>query len=479
MMDPFRGTHAIGAADLERTAGGWRALPQRALHRRLAAAIGAAVRDGRLPLGVRLPSERALAARLGVSRKTVVSAYGLLRRESLLESRRGAGHYARRRPGTPAAPFPIGATGDEASLDLAFAAPFDAAPELADAVAQLDATALVGWHGYAPLGLPGLRQAIADRYTARGAPTTADQILVTNGAQHAIQIVLQAFVGLGDRVLVESPTYPLVLDALRARRAAVFSTRVDPRDGWDVDAFAALLASERPVLAIVIPDCHMPTGRTMPAADRVRLAEAACDAGTTLLVDETLADLHEGEPLAPICAASDDGIVSVGSTSKAAWGGLRVGWLRARPATVQRLSQLRAALDIAGPPIDQLVALALLEQWPAIAKRRREQAAARRQMVGHELAERLPDWRWHAPDGGLCLWLRLPRAGSVALAQAAPAHGLSLVPGTRFALDRDLDQYLRLPHVLPPAELRTAVERLAALDRALAADETAGHSTPI
>jgi DNA-binding transcriptional MocR family regulator len=474
-MDPFR----LSATDLERLIAGWRERAPRAIHRRLSEAIAAAIGDGRLPLGARLPSERAFAAQLGVSRKTVIAAYRLLQGESLLEPRRGAGHYARRRPGARPAPFPVGATGDATAFDLAFAAPLDAAPELADALRELDLDALVRWHGYAPLGLQALREAVAARYTARGAPTRAEQILITNGAQHAIQLALQALVGLGDRVLVESPTYPLVLDALRARRAAVFSTRVDPRDGWDVEAIAYLLATERPSLAIFIPDCQMPTGRSMPAADRARLAEAARASGTMLLVDETIVDLHEGEPLPLVCAASDEGVVSVGSISKVAWGGLRVGWLRAQPAVVQRLSQLRASLDIAGPPIDQLVALALLERWSAIAERRRAQAAARRALAERALAELLPAWRWLPPDGGLCLWVRLPGTSSTALAQAAPAHGLTLVPGTRFAADRDLDQYLRLPHVLPDAELRTAVERLAALDRAVATEPHVGEANPV
>lgn len=474
-MDPFRQPHAIAAPDLARTASAWRALPPRALYRRLAAAVGAAIGDGRLALGVRLPSERSLAAELGVSRKTVIAAYELLGSEGLLEARRGAGHYARRPRDLRPAPFPVGAATAGPVLDLAFAAPMDAPPELADALRELDARDLLDWHGYAPLGIHALRQAVADRYTERGAPTSAEQILITNGAQHAIQLVVQAHVGLGDRVLVESPTYPLVLDALRSHRAAVFSSRVDPRDGWDIDAIESLVEAERPTLAVVIPDCHMPTGRSMAPAVRKRLVVAARAAGTTLLVDETTVDLRESAPLPPVCAYGDDGVVSVGSTSKTAWGGLRVGWARAEPTTVQRLSQIRAAFDVAGPPIDQLVAVALLAQWPAIAKRRRMQAAAARAVAAAALAELLPDWRWHPPDGGLCLWLRLPNARSTALAQAATAHGLRLLPSTRFAVDRDLDRYLRLPCVLPAADLQTAIERLAALDRAVAQEADIVH----
>lgn len=477
-MDPFRYPHWVSAPDLARACAGWRSMPG-PLYRRLGESIGAAIRDGCLPLGVGLPAERVLAAELAVSRRTVIAAYGLLARNGLTEARRGAGHYVRRPSGAAPAPFPVGSSGDATSLDLSFAAPMDAVPEVGEALQELPGRLFLDWHGYAPLGLDALRRAVADRFTTQGAPTSPDQILITSGAQQAIQLFLQTHLRLGVRVLIESPTYPLIIEALRARRAAIISTPVDPAGGWDLSAFEETLRAVRPSLAIMIPDCHMPTGRTMPDADRERLAAAASRTGTTLLVDESVADLQQSQPQRPVAAFAHEGIVTVGSVSKAAWGGLRVGWLRANPSIIQRVAQIRATLDIAGPPIDQHIAVSLLQRWPAIAERRRRQAAAGRTIAQAGLRELLPSWTWHPPDGGLCLWIRLPHPTSTALANLAPAHGLRLMPGPRFSADRDLDHYLRLPHVLPEPDLATAIERLAALNQAVALSPSlANHHPP-
>src|SRR5207237_923440 len=146
-------------------------------------------------------------------------------------------------------------------------------------------------HGYYEAGLPVLRAAIAERYTRRGAPTTPDQIVVTAGALHGLNLILRAFAAPGDRALVDHPTYP-----------------------------AALVA--------------------------------ACD--------------RDGGP-----------VLSVGAMSKGFWAGLRIGWIRAAPATTARLVAARAALDLAGPVIEQLVAAQLLSRADDVLPGRREQLRAR------------------------------------------------------------------------------------------------------
>ena len=88
--------------------------------------------------------------------------------------------------------------------------------------------------GYLTLGVPELREVIADRYTARGLPTSADEVLVTSGAVAGIGVVLRALLGHGDRVVVETPTYPNTVDALRRGGARLVPLAMDP-DGWDVD----------------------------------------------------------------------------------------------------------------------------------------------------------------------------------------------------------------------------------------------------
>ena len=169
----------------------------------------------------RVPSERALAPELGVSRGTVSRAYDRLREDGFLVSARGAGSWLT----LPDAAGP--ASGRAASrprwgVDLSVAALPAPEPQLGEAALSA-ARALARRapsHGYAAAGLPELRAAIARRFCERGVDTTPDQVLVTAGAQHALHLVLRLLCAPGDRVLVDAPAYPRTLAAVRGVRAA-------------------------------------------------------------------------------------------------------------------------------------------------------------------------------------------------------------------------------------------------------------------
>src|SRR5262249_26246014 len=149
-------------------------------------------------------------------------------------------------------------------------------------------------------------------------------------------------------------------------------------------------------------------------------------------------------------------VISVGGMSKSAWGGLRIGWVRAAPALIQRFGAARPSMDIANPLLEQLVALRLLEDLDAILAERRRLLALRLAALVGALADELPEWTFTAPDGGLCLWIALDRSSTSLVGPAARA-GVRMVPGPRFGIDGTLERFLRLPFVLPPATLREAV----------------------
>lgn len=204
----------LSGPHLARLLGEWRSSGP--VYLALARALRLLVLDGRLPLRTRLPGERELAEALGVSRTTATAAYAALRDEGFLASRRGAGSWTRL-PADAAVPeHPRG--GGEDVIDLSCAA--CAAPEGALGGAIAAATAELPRHlpgpGYDAAGLPVLREAIAAYLTARGVPTSAEQVLVTAGAQHAWTLLLRVLAGPGDRILTEHPTYPAALDAVRA-----------------------------------------------------------------------------------------------------------------------------------------------------------------------------------------------------------------------------------------------------------------------
>ena len=154
-------------------------------------------------------------------------------------------------------------------------------------------------------------------------------MLVTSGAVAGIGVVLRALLGHGDRVVVETPTYPNTVDALRRGGARLVPLAMDP-DGWDVTESARTVRSAGAQAALLIPDFHNPTGALMGDDDRAVLARALRQARTVPVVDETIAEVDlDGGPMPRPFAAHDPRTVSVGSSSKSHWGGLRTGWIRA------------------------------------------------------------------------------------------------------------------------------------------------------
>src|SRR5690606_38763230 len=162
---------------------------------------------------------------------------------------------------------------------------------LADAArrAAEDYPAYLGGSGFDLLGLPVLRAAIAARFTARGLPTDAEQLMVTVGAQHAIALLARTFLGRGSHAIVESPSYPHAFEALRQTGARLATVNVTTDDGWDVAALESEIRRPHPSLAYLMPDFHNPTGRTMDAELRERVVRLAEAAGSVVVADETTA----------------------------------------------------------------------------------------------------------------------------------------------------------------------------------------------
>ncbi|MFB9905146.1 MocR-like transcription factor YczR [Allokutzneria oryzae] len=443
--------------------GSWRRPDGRGAAVDLAAALRLLILDGRLPVGTRLPAERELAEALGVSRTLVTAAMDALRDAGMVASRRGAGSW-------------ISVPGKEPDLtgwalhpppeviDMAHASPF-APPELAAAVdrARLRLPELLPSHGYHSFGLPETRELIARRYTERGLPTTPDQVMITNGAQHALALVLRLHVGPGQRVLVDNPTYPSAVDGIRAAHALPVAVPLGP-DGWDLDSVEATLRQAAPRLAYFVVDFQNPTGLRMPAADRERLAAALRRTRTLTMVDETLVELDlEGDPLdgpPPLSAFAEDWVVAAGSASKAYWGGLRLGWLRAPVELVHRLAEARPSLDLGSPAFEQLVLGELLAEGDTVLAPRRKEFAHRRDMMIGLLAEHCPEWTVDRPGGGLNLWCDLGKPLSTQLAMAVNRLGVQVVPGSRFAAHGGLEHWMRLPYTLPEDQLTEAVRRI-------------------
>ncbi len=447
--------------------GSWRNGGSRRGAADLAAAVEMQVLDGQLTPGTRLPAEREMADALGVSRTLVGAALDRLRADGLVASRRGAGSWITtpRRSGLdPVQPEGTGL------IDLARASP----PAVAGLMPAVDVARrrlcdeLAG-HGYSDVGLPDLRARIAERYTARGLPTSPAQVLVTNGAHHAFVLALRTLTGPGDRVLVDRPSYPNALEAIRAAHALAVPVGVDPsgRDGgWDIDGIEAALRQAAPRLAYLLVDFQNPTGLRLDAAGRQRLGSVLAKARTPVVVDETHAELDlEGDPVSgppPLAAFAGDWAITVGSAAKSHWGGLRLGWIRASEEMLGRLTAARYTLDLGSPVFEQLVLAELLTVPDSVLRTRREEMRARRDALADAVATYCPQWSFRLPSGGLSLWCRLPEPVSTRLAVAAVNHGVQLAPGPRFGTDGGLEGWVRLPFSQPVDQLYEAMRRVSA-----------------
>lgn len=460
-------TRSISAGRLATLVAGFSRTPAYA---GLAESLVLLIGDGRIGLETRLPSERDLSIALAVSRTTITRAYATLVESGYAEARRGAGTFTRvpgdRRRAHDRALMP--GDGGDAVIDLNCAAS-SAPPGLAAAYASAavtDLPAYLGGHGYFPAGVPDLQEAIAATYAARGLPTRPDQVMVTAGALAASALVAQAFATRGSRVLVETPTYPNGVDALRSAGARLSGLPVAP-DGWDLDGLGATLRETRPALAYLIPDFQNPTGLVMSAAERERAAAALRSTGTVPIVDEAHQALSldplDDDPMPPPFASFAPTAITIGSASKAFWGGLRIGWVRAPDrAAMTALTHARVRLDLGAPVLEQLVLARLLAEPGPVGDAHRERLREQRDALVGAMRDRLPEWRFRTPRGGLCLWCRLPEPVATDVAAEAERRGVVVAPGPVFALEGGLDHFVRIPWIRPPEELRAAVDVLAA-----------------
>ena len=456
------GTRALDVDLLARELGNWRTSNLTGpAYLGLADALRLLIVDGRVPVGSRLPSERALADALRVSRTTVTAAFSALREDGYLTARRGARSTA----SLPPRPQ-IAAAAGAPTMSLAAAALSAPSAAVLEAFADAtrDITPYLAEPGHELTGVCTLRRAVAERYCARGLPTEPEQIMITSGAQHAIGLILAAFTQPGDRVLVEQPSYHGALSAISTAGARAVPVALN-ENGWELDALHAAIRQLAPALAYVIPDSHNPTGFTMSPAQRNRLGHIISETRTRTIVDESIMDMWIDEaPPAPLAAAvpsRHDLVLTIGSMSKSFWGGLRIGWIRAEPATLATIAAIRSSVDLGTPILEQLTAARLLTIRDAVLPERRELLLARRAHLVELLARRLPDWRPGPGRGGMSLWVQLPAPMSTALSAAASRLGLDLPAGPRFGVDGTLERFIRVPYALPEPQLEAAVEVMA------------------
>jgi GntR family transcriptional regulator/MocR family aminotransferase len=326
-----------------------------------------AIVEGRLTPGDRLTSSRVVAAELHVSRGTVTEAYGRLSAEGYIEGRSGGGSVVsagpprvRRRSRVAVLEPTRGAAGIVPyGLIPNVEVPFDCRPGHAD----LDLFPVAAWRRCVvrtlnrppgqyddPRGTPELRAALAIWVSrSRGVAATPDDIVVTSGAAHAIDLVARVLTDPGATVAVEEPGYPPVVSLLRNRGLRVVGVPVDDH-GIVVDAIPP-----RARLVYVTPSHQYPLGMVMARRRRLELLHWAGRSGAAIVEDDYDSEFrHSARPLEPLHRLDGDGrVIYVGTFSKTLSPALRMGFLVAPHTLVPALCAVRQAVDWCPPPPTQ------------------------------------------------------------------------------------------------------------------------------
>ncbi|MFE5797086.1 PLP-dependent aminotransferase family protein [Streptomyces sp. NPDC056503] len=317
-------------------------------------------------------------------------------------------------------------------------------------------------------GDPALREAVAERLTARGLPTGADDLLVTTGSQQALTLLTTALLEPGSVVLVEDPCYLAALQCFGFAGARVVPVPTDEH-GIVPEALDEIAAREKPTLLYVIPTFQNPTGRTLPLARRTAVAEAAARHGFWIAEDDPYGELRfEGEPVPPLAGlpAAADRTVLLGSFSKVMAPGLRLGHLRA-PAALRRACVIaKQAADLHTSTVDQAAVARYLRERDLDAHVAGMRAAyrARRDAMLDGLPAALPEGsRWNRPEGGMFVWATLPEGrDAAALLPTAVGHDVAYVPGAPFFSGTPDPASLRLSFTThAPDEITEGLRRLA------------------
>lgn len=335
---------------------------------------------------------------------------------------------------------------------------------------------------YAPRpGLPELRARIVEQMEADGIATARDNILVTNGAKHAIDLVCRVLLDEGDAIVVTRPTYFTAIPIFRSFGVRFLEVGQD-RDGLDVAELTALLTTrersgERPPKFIYnVPDFHNPTGVTMSLDRRRALLELAADRGIHIIEDSPYRRVRfEGRSIPSLKALDALGLVFyVGTFSKLMAPGLRVGWTVAQPDMIARMIQLKS--DGGSCPLTQRIITEFLGAGRLQSHIDRVQATYRQNRDAMVAAVRreLPDATFDIPEGGYYVWLTLPEGvDGDQLARSASECGVTVLAGSKFFADPNVPypkNHLRIAYShATPAEVDDGIRRLATAYRAMTA----------
>ena len=321
------------------------------IYKQLIRQIQMQIESGELPAGTRLPASRTLAKKIDVSRISVVNAYAELRAEGYLSAHAGRGTFVSK--DNSAAAHTVSTNGatiensnlpDQSMRDLMRLArrqgvinfshgrppnEFFPMPSLKDAINTVidrdgaNALNYESAEGYAPL-----RATVRDYVSALGIQTRPNNVLITGGAQQALDLVVQALVAEGETIVTSNPTYLGIIDIARTRRIKIHGIPID-NDGIRLDCLEYYLMENNPRLIFVMPSFQNPTGRVMPLHRRRQLLNLANEYNVPIVEDAVYHEFRfQGDAIPPVKAFDEENrVIHISAFTKMFLPGLRIGYL--------------------------------------------------------------------------------------------------------------------------------------------------------
>lgn len=429
------------------------------------------IRSGELPPGEKLPPSRELATKLGVNRNTVTAAYEDLVAAGQVRSHVGQGTFVLHPSPDERAPMrfrfsrAIEAAADWVRTPAAYASDHADAIDFATLVPDEElfpiepfrkvVDEVLGAEGkkllqYGPAaGHPPLRSYIAARLAGRGVDAGPENVLIVNGSQQGLDLICRTLLDPGDRVVVESPTYTIVLPLLAQYHAQIEAIPMTER-GMDLEALEHTLERSRPKLIFTMPTFHNPTGITMDASRRRRLLDLSDRFGTPVVEDDYDSDLRfDGAAVPPLKALDErESVLHIGTFSKGLFPGLRLGWIVAPRAVVEILGRSKLISDYHTSLLLQAAVLEFCLQGhydrhlKRLASIYREKSRKLTRAVERFFP---PGVRCTRPEGGYAFWVTLPEGLSAeALLEESSKAGVLFTPGSHFFARGDGERFFRL-----------------------------------
>ncbi|HYZ13911.1 MAG TPA: PLP-dependent aminotransferase family protein [Actinomycetota bacterium] len=318
-------------------------------------------------------------------------------------------------------------------------------------------------------GSPVLRERLARLMAEEDTPADPEDLVVTTGAQQALDLVGKVLLDPGDVVAVEAPAYVGALSAFSVYEPRFLQVDLDD-DGMIVEQLEeALLRGERPKFVYTVPNFHNPAGVTMSRARREQLVALCREARIPIIEDNPYGMLRfDGEPLPTLRSLDRQNVIYLGTVSKVFAPGVRVGWAVAEPGVLQRLVLAKEAADLCGSQFTMLVTERYFdgELWRRNLGGLVATYRSRRDAMLTALKEHFPsDARWTMPSGGFFVWVTLPDYfDTPALLAAAVDRKVAYVPGTGFYPDGRGRQQMRLCFSYPTEErIAEGIRRLGEL----------------